>query len=167
MSNNLNLNPPAYQLPASAGNPQIASYKTGQMNAINQNSLVNSVGGRRKKIYGGENNNSISVPILSSPVKPLVSDTSAQSGAIKLTDLNAKVIANSSYDNKVAPVNVGGTKKRRKNKKYKGGYLTKWNWGCMSGGYNKTKKRKKHKKSLKSKKSKKTKKSKKPKKHTK
>jgi len=122
----INFQPKPFVLPASAGNPSLSAFKETQSNAISQNNLVNKVGGRKKnKITGGAD---IVVPTVSSPVTPLVADTSSQSNTTKLTQLYVNNINNSLNDGKLGTI--------------KGGYLTKWNWGCMSGGKNTYKNRK-------------------------
>jgi len=148
----LNFQPKTYTLPATAGNPQLSSYKTAQLNAQTQNSLVNSVGGkkqRRKQQYHktkkGGTTNVVTVPTISTNgVQPLVPTVSPQTNVAKLTSLDLNTQNNAMYDNKVANINNPNTTKggryMKKTRKWRGGYLTKWNWECMSGGLRKQRK---------------------------
>jgi hypothetical protein len=140
----INFQPKPFILPASAGNPMLSAFKQTQGNAVAQNNLVTKVGGKKrskkinkiKKIINGGAD--IVIPNVSSPVSPLVATTSPQSNATKLTQLYVNNINNSSNDGKLSvPTNTTNN--------MKGGYLTKWNWGCMSGGKNTYKNRANHK----------------------
>lgn len=132
----INFQPKPFILPASAGNPRLSAFQETQNNAIAQNNLVNKVGGKKRRVKHAKHKNKIInggadivVPSVSSPVTPLVPNTSTQSNTTKLTQLYVNNLNNSLNDGKLATI--------------KGGYLTKWNWGCMSGGKNTYKNRSK------------------------
>jgi hypothetical protein len=134
-SSTINFQPKPFVLPASAGNPRLSAFQQTQNNAIAQNNLVNKVGGKKRRAKHANHKNKIFnggadivVPTVSSPVTPLVPNTSTQSNTTKLTQLYVNNINNSLNDGKLGTI--------------KGGYLTKWNWGCMSGGKNTYKNRK-------------------------
>jgi hypothetical protein len=123
----LKVNP--YVLPASAGNPQLSAMNTTKINSINQNSMVNTIGGKRKQKKrkqtlkkGGSS--SIVVPTISNNgVKPLVPDVSSQSTVTKLTSLSVNNQNNALNDSKITSGGFFSCKstkyKKSKSNKYK------------------------------------------------
>jgi hypothetical protein len=99
-----------------------------QANAAQSAALGNigSGGGRKKKLYGGQATNNITVPTLPTPyptVGPVTTNSTFKSGAI----IGSQSTANAVGDQYA----LTGGKRRKSNKK---GGNPNWVWGCHSGG---------------------------------
>ena len=119
----LKVNP--YVLPASAGNPQLSAMNATKINSVNQNSMVNTIGGKRKQKKrkqtlkkGGSS--SIVVPTISNNgVKPLVPDVSSQSTVTKLTSLSVNNQNNALNDSKITTGGFFSCKSKKSKSKSK------------------------------------------------
>jgi hypothetical protein len=138
-----NVSPIPMVLTSGSGNPQSSALNTTLQNSNAQNALNKSLSGGLRKKYNTYKGGDIKVPTVVTPVKPLVSTQSPQSNVTALTSLNAQVKTNATFDSLAqTPKPVGGGMYKKR-----GGYVTKNNWGCLSGGYKRKRKykTKKHK----------------------
>jgi len=98
-----------------------------QANAAGTNALANiGSGGGKKKLYGGQATNNITVPTLSTnytPPGPVTPNSTFKAGAI----IGSQSTANAVGDQYA----LTGGKRRKSNKK---GGNPNWDWGCHSGG---------------------------------
>ena len=132
-----------------AGNPRDSAMQQMTNTNIKQTSLNNAIGGKRRRIKGGEG---IAVPQYQMQYIPQGGPGTDPNSQIQLNSrTSTQAAANSVYDSEATK--MGGS--RRKGRK--GGYSnSNWDWGCYSGGKKRTYKRKQNKKNKKTKRHRKT-----------